>query len=575
VPDTVQAVVAARIDLLGPAEKAALQAASLIGRVFWSGPVYELLGGLTPDLRVLEERDFVRRRHGSAIEGEREYSIKHTVPREVAYASIPKARRARLHATFADWLERFGDGKDEYAPLLAHHFGEAVRPEDADLAWAGDEQEHERIRGLAVSWLERAGELAVRRCDIEEALFDLHRAVELESDREALARLWHAIGHANAIKFDGEAFLAAMQHALALVSDDSQAGEVYSELAFHTIIRTGMWPTRPDPQVVEEWVDRALRLSEPDGPAYTRALIARAQGGSVDDATAREASRLAERLGDPELRSYAWMACASTAFHNFRFDEASDWAERRFDLLPEIDDPDLVLEVYETALPAAAAVGRLTEARRFARQHDELAARLTSHHRMHGVALRAEVEETAGDWGAIVQLTPAIEAAVAANVDTPCVRNARTLLLCAVASEVAGDAARAAELEAAAADVGFTTHDWALVPPRMRLALVRGDVAALPALVSRQTLPQITFGIVQLAVRLDALAALRDEGRLDVEAEPLLMPGTYIEPFALRALAIVRDDPDLLARADERFAELGLEWHRAQTELLLAAAGDV
>src|SRR5439155_12774152 len=89
-PDTVQAVVAARVDLLEPAEKAALQAASVIGRTFWSGPVYELLEGLEPDLRVLEERDFIRLRLGSSIEGEREYAIKHSVTREVAYASIPK-----------------------------------------------------------------------------------------------------------------------------------------------------------------------------------------------------------------------------------------------------------------------------------------------------------------------------------------------------------------------------------------------------------------------------------------------------------------------------------------------------
>ncbi len=50
-PDTVQAVVAARIDLLGPAEKEALQAASVIGRTFWSGPVYELCPDAEPDLR--------------------------------------------------------------------------------------------------------------------------------------------------------------------------------------------------------------------------------------------------------------------------------------------------------------------------------------------------------------------------------------------------------------------------------------------------------------------------------------------------------------------------------------------
>jgi len=247
----------AKFDLLGQAEKAALQAASLIGRVFWSGPVYELLEGLEPDLRVLEERDFVRRRHGSAIEGEREYAIKHAVTREVAYASIPKARRARLHAAFAVWLERFGGGRDEHAPLLAHHFSEAARPEDADLAWAGSEQELDRLRGQAVSWLERAAELAVGRYDIDEGLAYLHRALDYETGRPALARLWHAIGHANALRFDGEAFWTAMQHSLEFADEDS-LGQAYSELAFHTATRSGMWKHRPDRDVVDGWIEHAL-----------------------------------------------------------------------------------------------------------------------------------------------------------------------------------------------------------------------------------------------------------------------------------------------------------------------------
>ena len=62
IPDSVQALLAARIDALEPGEKAALQAASVIGRVFWAGPVRELLGGAQPDWALLEERDFVRRR---------------------------------------------------------------------------------------------------------------------------------------------------------------------------------------------------------------------------------------------------------------------------------------------------------------------------------------------------------------------------------------------------------------------------------------------------------------------------------------------------------------------------------
>src|SRR6185312_10647893 len=81
IPDSVQAVLAARIDLLGDAEKAALQAAAVIGRVFWTGPVYELVGPAQPDLQMLESRDLVRRRGSSSLEGEVEYVFKHALTR--------------------------------------------------------------------------------------------------------------------------------------------------------------------------------------------------------------------------------------------------------------------------------------------------------------------------------------------------------------------------------------------------------------------------------------------------------------------------------------------------------------
>jgi hypothetical protein len=57
---------------------------------------------------------------------------------------------------------------------------------------------------------------------------------------------------------------------------------------------------------------------------------------------------------------------------------------------------------------------------------------------------------------------------------------------------------------------------------------------------------------------------------LEAEVSALIDDVSVLQPFALRALGIVRSDDDLLARADERFAALGLEWHRAQTERLLA-----
>ena len=74
--------------------------------------------------------------------------------------------------------------------------------------------------------------------------------------------------------------------------------------------------------------------------------------------------------------------------------------------------------------------------------------------------------------------------------------------------------------------------------------------------------------MAQLSTRLDGLAAIRDE-RVEEEAARFLQQGSYVEPFALRALGIVRKDERLIQQADERFAVLGLEWHRSQTELLL------
>jgi len=567
VPDTVQAVVAARIDLLEPAEKAALQAASLIGRVFWSGPVYELLEGLEPDLHVLEERDFVRRRHGSAIEGEREYAIKHTVTREVAYASIPKAKRARLHAAFAAWLERFGGGRDEHAPLLAHHFAEAARPEDADLAWAGEERELERLRSQAVAWLRRAADLAVARYDIDEGLLHLHRALGLDPADSERSEIWRAIGHADALKFDGPAFWEAMQESLTTCEDVATRADTYSLLAFHTATRAGMWKRRPEQELVNRWIDQALELAEPGSRARARALIARGYWHSGDGTAAREASALAEQLGDPELRSYAFMARSESAFERAEFEEAFTWAQRRFDLTGEVTDPDHLVEMLETGMPATAALGRLREARRMALEHIERSRRLTPHHRVHGISLFVEAEELAGCWDVVRENTQRVEEEVAANLDTPCIRNARSLLVCAVAHEVVGDHDRAQEIEQEAKDLDLDSPG--LLGPRIRLALARRRHDDVERILVPHEDVRLLSGLQFQSAQLDGMAALRDREWIEAHAPVFLRPRLYLEPFALRALGIARDDEALLRQADERFAALGLEWHRAQTEALL------
>ena len=115
---------------------------------------------------------------------------------------------ALLHGV-ARWLERDGAG-DEHAPLLAHHYAEAVRPEDVDLVWADRENQLAELRGLALTWLQRAAELAIGRFEIEQGLVLLHRALEVEPSEDQRVTLWRTIGHANVLKLDGEGFWTAM-----------------------------------------------------------------------------------------------------------------------------------------------------------------------------------------------------------------------------------------------------------------------------------------------------------------------------------------------------------------------------
>ncbi len=182
--------------------------------------------------------------------------IKHALTREVAYESLPKAKRAHLHAQFAKWLERTGEGRrDEQAAMLAHHYAAAADPAEADLAWTGAEAELAPVRERAVFWLRRAAELAVGRYEIDDAIALLERAAALEPDRAAQVEIWREIGHANALYYNAGGFSAAMT-AIELAGDEPDAAELYSELAFQSVIRLGMWGVAPDVRIVEQ-MDRA------------------------------------------------------------------------------------------------------------------------------------------------------------------------------------------------------------------------------------------------------------------------------------------------------------------------------
>jgi class 3 adenylate cyclase len=139
-PESVQGIVAARLDALPQEEKALLQDASVLGKVFWLGAAAEI-GDIDrfaaeEALHRLERKEFVRRERRPSVAGESEYAFRHLLVRDVAYNQIPRARRAEKHRLAGEWIERLGRAED-HAEMLAYHYSNALelaRAAGADTA---------------------------------------------------------------------------------------------------------------------------------------------------------------------------------------------------------------------------------------------------------------------------------------------------------------------------------------------------------------------------------------------------------------------------------------------------------
>jgi class 3 adenylate cyclase len=557
IPDSIQGVLAARIDLLPPAAKDALQAAAVIGRSFSPAGLAALVGSAA-ELRTLVEHGFVRAT-------EPELAFKHALTRDVAYGSLPRAERARRHAAYAEWLEGV-DASDGRAGTLAYHYAEAANPEITELAWRNRDEDTERLRVSALRWLRRAAELAVGRFDLDDTLGLLERAVELTP---ADPELWHSISRANALKFDGEAFWESMLRAVELTSDAAKLGELYAELSWESTMRGAMWKVAPDDAIAQGWITQALELAPPDSRSYAYALTAKAL--REDDVSAAErAIAIAERLDDAELLSFGLYAQFAIAQFVGDFAAASEWARRRLGLARRLNDPDHLALIHWSSATAELALGRLEDAASHVLRHEAIAARLTPHHEVHALGNLLTLGEAAGRWDHLHERRERTERVVAANAGTPCAYNPRCLLACAVACAALGLDDEARRLEAEEAALGFEGYEVLLDAPRMRLALIRRDLERVEALLdgSEKWHWHIYNYVNGVAARLDALVALGRAEEAVEDAERHALPGTYLEPFALRTLGIARRDPALVAKAQERFGAMGLDWYAAQTREL-------
>jgi class 3 adenylate cyclase/tetratricopeptide (TPR) repeat protein len=126
-PESIQGIIAARLDVLSTEEKELIQDASVLGKVVWTGALETISqrprASVEECLHALRRKDFLRHERRSAVAGETQFTFLHLLTRDVAYGQIPRASRADKHRGAAEWLESLpADRAEGRAEMIAHHY---------------------------------------------------------------------------------------------------------------------------------------------------------------------------------------------------------------------------------------------------------------------------------------------------------------------------------------------------------------------------------------------------------------------------------------------------------------------
>jgi class 3 adenylate cyclase/tetratricopeptide (TPR) repeat protein len=332
IPDSLQALIAARIDHLPAPEKTLLQRASVIGRVFWKAAIEYVspdLGDVEDLLDDLLAREFLLREHRSSISGEKAYRFKHQLIREVAYTSLAKLARAQHHARFAEWLgERAGE---DLLEIRAYHLDQAV-----EFLTELEGAPPEELANDTAAALVKAARRAIAREAYASARKLGVRSLEL---RPTLGARYIAARAAWRLQD-----LATVEVEMRKVRDEARAeGDRVIEAIALTALGEAHLRREADPAGAMELVDAALELlaGEAEPAAHFDALTVRvsiaAWRGEIDDAVKHmeRAFAVAMDSGRKDLQTMASQALAQLHLGRLEFEEAELLITRALELASE------------------------------------------------------------------------------------------------------------------------------------------------------------------------------------------------------------------------------------------------
>jgi class 3 adenylate cyclase len=371
-PDTIQATIQARLDLLDPEERRVLQLGAVFGRSFRADGIAALGPDLAGDtgslLDRLVQKDLIRPAAGDS------FAFRHILIREVAYQTLLRAERAELHAAAARGIEaRAGGREDALAELIAYHFREAASLTSATKIAQLDVVE---VRRSAVSWLQRAADVAAAGAATAEAARHLRAAIEL-AEPDDLPELQERLGDVSGGDEGAEASRVALQLCRERGRPVDQELRVLGSLLARYTRFQGTVGKRPSEEEMQRLRadGRALVSRARDEQAIASFLIAdafypfwRGAQATAADIAEAEASTgrglaIAERLDDPRLRSAALDALTSCAKARGAFAQSRQFAQQRLAFEQRLDLHER-LDAHTMVAWASALLGDLAQADR-------------------------------------------------------------------------------------------------------------------------------------------------------------------------------------------------------------------
>ena len=490
-PRSVQSLIAMRLDGLPEDEKAVLQDAAVVGRVFWVGAVVALSGRPVTEVRDalgrLRVKELVVPHDPSSFSDELEFAFRHALIRDGAYDSLPKSLRADKHLGVARWAaERAGDRAEEIAELVATHELEAV------------------------TYLDQLGE---RRVDVERKTFD---------------DVWAAARRTSALQLDGESarwYREAERLADRLELPPADRAQLVRE---HAEMSRGPDTVTETLRVVRRAIEIFTAIGDESGVGWAQArlVIPLMQQSLFEEAEAagRAAISTLEPMGDSADLADALHRLGWFLFRRGRFEEAQPILRRAIDMAIKVDALLIRAEATQSLASSVAlpeAHGLMEEAFRLAKEAGNTGNLVRAYNNLATTRLAAK-----GPAATAEVLREGLELSLRAG----------TLGMSAWISGTLGDCLDV---------LGRLEETEAYQRQSLEIARRVGDEPLIG-----QRLTAVGFVMLERG-RMEEAVSYRDEAATVIAASPEPQ-GAHFLPFFDGALAVARNDRPAAA---EKFAE--------------------